>query len=158
MPGLFDLGNEDQHRLHQTNRGPEDRHEWSQEEDNCLHRRALPGQLVHIPSFNMIMLAEIGNIFGPRGSQLTEIVLSTAQKNVHCRVQSLFDSLGDEKNGKTIGLGGDGRYFNKEAAQKIIKLAAANGIKKAWPLSFDPLQNSFSEEGGPTPACQTCSL
>lgn len=45
-------------------------------------------------------------------------------------MQSLFDSLGEEKNGKTIGLGGDGRYFNKEAAQKIIKLAAANGIKK----------------------------
>lgn len=47
-----------------------------------------------------------------------------------CRVQSLFDSLGEEKTGKSIGLGGDGRYFNKEAAQKIIKLAAANGIKK----------------------------
>ena len=52
-----------------------------------------------------------------------------------CRVQSLFDSLGDEKTGKIIGLGGDGRYFNKEAAQKIIKLAAANGIKKVTRLS-----------------------
>ncbi len=49
---------------------------------------------------------------------------------LNCRIQSLFLSLGDEVKGKTIGLGGDGRYYNKEAAQTIIKLAAANGIKK----------------------------
>ena len=46
------------------------------------------------------------------------------------RIQSLFNSLGDEVKGKTIGLGGDGRYYNKEAAQIIIKMAAANGVKK----------------------------
>ena len=34
--------------------------------------------------------------------------------------------------GKTIGLGGDGRYFNKQAAQIIIKMAAANGVKKVF--------------------------
>lgn len=45
-------------------------------------------------------------------------------------MQALFNSLGDEVNGKTIGLGGDGRYYNKEAAQTIIKLAAAAGVKK----------------------------
>lgn len=33
------------------------------------------------------------------------------------RIQSLFNALGDEVQGKTIGLGGDGRYFNKEAVQ-----------------------------------------
>lgn len=47
------------------------------------------------------------------------------------RVQSLFSSLGEEIKGKTIALGGDGRYFNKEAAQIICKLAAGNGISKA---------------------------
>eukprot|EP01026_Neomeris_dumetosa_P016747 TRINITY_DN1639_c0_g1_i6.p1 TRINITY_DN1639_c0_g1~~TRINITY_DN1639_c0_g1_i6.p1 ORF type:complete len:628 (+),score=86.37 TRINITY_DN1639_c0_g1_i6:115-1998(+) len=47
-------------------------------------------------------------------------------------IQSLFDALGDEVKGKVIGLGGDGRYFNKEAAQIIIKMAAANGIKKVF--------------------------
>lgn len=39
-------------------------------------------------------------------------------------VQSLFNALGGEVEGKVLGLGGDGRYFGKEAAQQIIKLAA----------------------------------
>lgn len=30
----------------------------------------------------------------------------------------------------TLGLGGDGRYFNKQAAQIILKIAAAAGVKK----------------------------
>ena len=50
--------------------------------------------------------------------------------SVRCRVQSLFDSLGDEVKGKALGLGGDGRYFNKEAVQTILKLAAGAGVKK----------------------------
>lgn len=45
-------------------------------------------------------------------------------------VQSLFNALGSEVEGETLGLGGDGRYFGKEAAQIIIKLAAGNGFKK----------------------------
>lgn len=44
-------------------------------------------------------------------------------------IQSLFNALGDELKGKTIALGGDGRYFNKEATQIILKLAAGNGVK-----------------------------
>lgn len=42
-------------------------------------------------------------------------------------VQSIFDSL-DEITGKTLVLGGDGRYFNRQAIQTIIKMAAANGF------------------------------
>ena len=42
-------------------------------------------------------------------------------------VQSIFDSLEDSQ-GKTIVLGGDGRYYNREAIQVILKMAAANGI------------------------------
>ncbi len=45
-------------------------------------------------------------------------------------VQSLFNALGAEAKGKVLGLGGDGRYFGKEAAQQIIKLAAGNGFSK----------------------------
>ncbi len=42
-------------------------------------------------------------------------------------VQSIFDSLEGFK-GKTLIVGGDGRYFNREAIQKVIKIAAANGF------------------------------
>ncbi|MFM9912773.1 MAG: alpha-D-glucose phosphate-specific phosphoglucomutase [Methylophilaceae bacterium] len=42
-------------------------------------------------------------------------------------VQSIFDSIAAPK-GSTIALGGDGRYFNREAIQIILKMAAANGF------------------------------
>ncbi|KAJ7566562.1 hypothetical protein O6H91_02G108700 [Diphasiastrum complanatum] len=46
-------------------------------------------------------------------------------------VQSLFYSLPTaDVEGGTLVLGGDGRYFNKEAAQIIIKIAAGNGVAK----------------------------
>jgi len=42
-------------------------------------------------------------------------------------VQSLFDSL-DGFSGGTLVLGGDGRYFNREVIQTVIRMAAANGV------------------------------
>ena len=51
---------------------------------------------------------------------------------VEAFVQSLFDALpeatGEGLEGKTLVLGGDGRFFNDEAIQTILKLAAANGL------------------------------
>lgn len=46
-------------------------------------------------------------------------------------IQALFNSLPPEdyKNGLLV-LGGDGRYFNREASQIIIKIAAGNGVGK----------------------------
>ncbi len=44
-------------------------------------------------------------------------------------VQSIFDSL-EGYQGKTLVIGGDGRYYNKEVIQKAIKMAAANGFGK----------------------------
>lgn len=44
-------------------------------------------------------------------------------------VQSIFNVIGDLK-GKTYVLGGDGRFYNDIAIQKIIKMAAANGVAK----------------------------
>jgi phosphoglucomutase len=42
-------------------------------------------------------------------------------------VQSIFDAL-DGFAGKTFVVGGDGRYFNREAIQTAIRIAAANGV------------------------------
>jgi len=42
-------------------------------------------------------------------------------------VQSIFDSL-EGYQGQTLVLGGDGRYYNREAIQIILKMAAANGF------------------------------
>lgn len=42
-------------------------------------------------------------------------------------VQAIFNTLTDHE-GSTLILGGDGRYFNREAIQIILRMAAANGI------------------------------
>ena len=42
-------------------------------------------------------------------------------------VQSIFDSISPPK-GATLTLGGDGRFYNREAIQIILKMAAANGF------------------------------
>lgn len=44
-------------------------------------------------------------------------------------VQSIFDSL-EIPAGAVLTLGGDGRYYNTQAIQTIIKMAAANGFSK----------------------------
>ena len=42
-------------------------------------------------------------------------------------VQAIFDTLEDYR-GQTLVVGGDGRYYNREALQIILKMAAANGF------------------------------
>src|SRR5277367_4077327 len=42
-------------------------------------------------------------------------------------VQSTFNSL-EGFAGKTVVLGGDGRYYNREAIQTVVRIAAANGF------------------------------
>jgi phosphoglucomutase len=44
-------------------------------------------------------------------------------------VQSIFDSL-EGREGKTLVLGGDGRFYNREVVQIVIRMAAANGFGK----------------------------
>ena len=48
-------------------------------------------------------------------------------------VQAIFDVIGNPGggiSGKTLTLGGDGRYFNDRAIQTILKMAAANGAAR----------------------------
>ena len=44
-------------------------------------------------------------------------------------VQSVFDAMGG-LDGKTLTVGGDGRYFNRRAIQTILRMAAANGAAR----------------------------
>ena len=44
-------------------------------------------------------------------------------------IQSIFDALEGFK-GKTLVIGGDGRFYNREVIQKAIAMAAANGFGK----------------------------
>ncbi|XP_017889463.1 phosphoglucomutase [Ceratina calcarata] len=45
-------------------------------------------------------------------------------------VQATLQALGDQLPGCTLVVGGDGRYYGKEAVEKIIRIAAANGVRK----------------------------
>lgn len=44
-------------------------------------------------------------------------------------IQSIFNAI-DGVKGKTLVVGGDGRFFNQDAIQIILKMAAANGASK----------------------------
>ena len=46
-------------------------------------------------------------------------------------IQSIFNVI-DNLSEKTFLVGGDGRFYNDIAIQKIIKIAAANGVKKLF--------------------------
>lgn len=48
---------------------------------------------------------------------------------LHNFVQAVFDTQSALEGG-TLVLGGDGRYFNREAIQIILKMAAANGVAR----------------------------
>ena len=48
---------------------------------------------------------------------------------LHNFVQAVFDTQ-SELVGGTLVLGGDGRFFNREAIQIILKMAAANGLAR----------------------------
>ncbi|MEM6889598.1 MAG: alpha-D-glucose phosphate-specific phosphoglucomutase [Pseudomonadota bacterium] len=49
---------------------------------------------------------------------------------LECFVQSVFNAI-DGAAGKTFVVGGDGRFFNAQAIQTILKMAAANGAERA---------------------------
>ncbi|WVO18579.1 hypothetical protein L204_106298 [Cryptococcus depauperatus] len=45
-------------------------------------------------------------------------------------VQAIFTAMPGGPEGKTIVVGGDGRYYSTEASQIIFRIAAANGVKR----------------------------
>jgi len=67
----------------------------------------------------------------PGTSGLRKTVKTFQQKNyTENFVHSIFSALGDKLEGSTLVVGGDGRFFMKEATDIIIKMAAANKVSK----------------------------
>ncbi|XP_014672115.1 PREDICTED: phosphoglucomutase-1-like [Priapulus caudatus] len=67
----------------------------------------------------------------PGTSGLRKNVTIFKQKNyTENFVQSILTALGTELAGSTLVVGGDGRYYLKEAVDIIIKMCAANGVAK----------------------------
>ena len=44
-------------------------------------------------------------------------------------IQSIFDAL-DGRDGKTLVVGGDGRFHNREVAETVVRMAVANGFSR----------------------------
>ncbi|HEY8594056.1 MAG TPA: alpha-D-glucose phosphate-specific phosphoglucomutase [Devosiaceae bacterium] len=66
----------------------------------------------------------------PGTSGLRKRVTVFQQANyVENYIQAIFDVL-DDKQGKTLVIGGDGRFYNDVVIQKAIRIAAANGFGK----------------------------
>jgi len=71
-------------------------------------------------------------------------------------VQSTFDAVkatGTDVSKGSLVIGGDGRYFNPEAIQTIIKMGVANGVKRFWigqnGLLSTPAVSAIIRERGP---------
>lgn len=71
----------------------------------------------------------------PGTSGLRKAVKVYQQQNytenfVQCTITAALDSLLQQKSDCSLVVGGDGRYYEKEATHKIIQICAANGISK----------------------------
>ncbi|CDF33764.1 unnamed protein product [Chondrus crispus] len=72
-----------------------------------------------------------GQTTGTSGMRKRAKVLVSNPKFLPNWIQSLFNALGgrDVLEGTTLIVGGDGRFYNTVAAQTIIRMAAAHGVK-----------------------------
>ncbi|XP_037537517.1 phosphoglucomutase-1-like isoform X2 [Nematolebias whitei] len=56
-------------------------------------------------------------------------VFQTKKNYLHNFIQSIFSSIDlPDRQGSTMVVGGDGRFFNRSAVEVIVQMAAANGI------------------------------
>lgn len=56
-------------------------------------------------------------------------VFQSRRNYLHNFIQSVFSSIDlRDRQGSTMVVGGDGRFFNRTATQVIVQMAAANGV------------------------------
>ncbi|XP_026574302.1 phosphoglucomutase-1 isoform X1 [Pseudonaja textilis] len=66
---------------------------------------------------------------GTSGLRKKTFVFQTKLNYLHNFIQSIYFSIDlRDRQGSTVVVGGDGRYFNKIAIKLIVQMAAANGI------------------------------
>lgn len=66
---------------------------------------------------------------GTSGLRKRVSVFQTRTHYLHNFIQSVFSSIDlRDRQGSTVVLGGDGRYFNRTAIEVIVQMAAANGV------------------------------
>jgi len=75
---------------------------------------------------------------------------------LHNFVQSTFTALiatGSDVANMTLVVGGDGRFYNDAAIQVIVKIAAANGVRRIWVakdgIASTPALSAIIREKGP---------
>ncbi|XP_013880544.1 phosphoglucomutase-1 isoform X2 [Austrofundulus limnaeus] len=66
---------------------------------------------------------------GVNGLRKKVYVFQTRRNYLHNFIQSIFSSIDlPDRQGSTMVVGGDGRFFNRPAVEVIVQMAAANGI------------------------------
>ncbi len=66
---------------------------------------------------------------GTNGLRKKTHVFQSQKYYLHNFIQCIFSSIDlRDRQGSTMVVGGDGRYFNSTAIQVIVQMAAANGV------------------------------
>lgn len=66
---------------------------------------------------------------GTSGLRKKVHVFQSKKNYLHNFIQCIFSSIDlRDRQGSTMVVGGDGRYFNSTAIQVIVQMAAANGV------------------------------
>jgi len=59
-----------------------------------------------------------------------KVVVFQQPRYVENFLQAIFDTVGPERQGATLVIGGDGRFLNREVVQVALRMAAANGFSR----------------------------
>lgn len=66
---------------------------------------------------------------GTSGLRKKVFVFQSRRNYLHNFIQSIFSSIDlRDRQGSTVVVGGDGRFFNRTAIEVIVQMAAANGV------------------------------
>lgn len=66
---------------------------------------------------------------GSGGLRKAVYVFQSRKHYLHNFIQSIFSSIDlRDRQGSTVVVGGDGRFFNQTAVRVVVQMAAANGV------------------------------